>query len=381
MRILLWAPHGAGRHYNGPGQAALGLYERLTAEHKVTVDLAHGRPGHESIPIFARQHYIAPLARSIPRQLMYLLQSARWLRKHVTNYDVVHALSAYEHSVSAAYVAEQHGVPAVVKITNARTNLCDKGGLRGMLGIARARRRRLSRLSGVIAMTDTIYEELDHYGIDKARVYCIPNGVDTVTYSPLHDTVIREQLRRQLRLPNAYIVLFSGAICRRKRPHLLINAIYCLPDTHLVLLGPETDRYYAKEIRELAARLGVERRVHWTGFQKEVSPYYRAADVFCLPSQNEGLSNSMLEAMSSGLPIVCTPTSGSREILSGHRVGVICEANGRAIANAISHIAGNHLEASAMATNGRQLMMSHYSLEETARQHLAMFRRLVKGKL
>jgi glycosyltransferase involved in cell wall biosynthesis len=72
-------------------------------------------------------------------------------------------------------------------------------------------------------------------------------------------------------------------------------------------------------LRALAAELGVAERVHWTGFQEDVSRVLGACDVFVLSSRNEGMANVMLEAMAARVPVVAAEISGVQDALGAVR--------------------------------------------------------------
>ncbi len=78
------------------------------------------------------------------------------------------------------------------------------------------------------------------------------------------------------------------------------------------------------ELKELANELGVSDFVEFLGYvpHEEISQYYLSSDVFVLPSKNEGMSNTVLEAMASGLPIITTDTGGTKELIDDNGVVV-----------------------------------------------------------
>ena len=78
------------------------------------------------------------------------------------------------------------------------------------------------------------------------------------------------------------------------------------------------------ELHELANVLGITDKIQFMGFDKNVHEKILKAGMFVLPSNYEGLSNSMLEAMAIGLPVICTdcPPGGARDILFSEKIGV-----------------------------------------------------------
>jgi len=119
---------------------------------------------------------------------------------------------------------------------------------------------------------------------------------------------------------NGRFIITPGAsrITSRKGLEYLIEAVAMLakkyPQILLKIIGDGIER---KKLEKQAAESGVKNNVFFVGIVKhnEVNKYCQEADVFVLPSLNEGMSNAMLEALASGLPIIATDTGGSKELI------------------------------------------------------------------
>jgi len=120
-------------------------------------------------------------------------------------------------------------------------------------------------------------------------------------------------------------LLFVGRLVRQKGLDVLLDALSLLPRDVLWTLslagdGPEWTALVAQ-----ATRNGVLDRIKflgWTGKDK-LAAIYRTADVFVLPSRDEGMSNAMLEAMATGLPVICSDVPGIRDVISDGVNGLI----------------------------------------------------------
>ena len=99
------------------------------------------------------------------------------------------------------------------------------------------------------------------------------------------------------------------------------NARMGREDWRLVVLGEGAQE---QSLKEQARRLGVDTAVEWKGFVADPFPWYRAADVFVLPSRFEGTSNALLEAMSCGLAVIASDAAG--EIIVNERTGLVTSA-------------------------------------------------------
>jgi glycosyltransferase involved in cell wall biosynthesis len=378
MRILLWSPRGAGLHYHGPGTAAYWLY-RGAEELGVNVHLAHGFRGQEPAGgPFSACHRIWPSTAKAVDQMGFLAAAHLWLRRNARNYDVFHGLGGYEITVRPARWAQSLGLPAVVKITNSHINLSDKAGWRSVLRLPARRRQALRELDGVIAISSDIAKELASYGVPDSAIATIPNGVDTRTFVPCLDPAERRHIRREIGWPeNERIVLFVGAVVPRKGLHDLVDALPGLPaDTRLVLAGPRPDRSYLRRLKSSARASGAQDRLELMDFIPTPAALYRAADVFVLPSSNEGLSNSLLEAMASGLAVVCTAVSGTRDLVRDGRNGTITGSDASDLARAIRAYLDDPLRMRSHGVAARQTIEEGYGTAAVLRQHLSLFSRV-----
>ena len=96
------------------------------------------------------------------------------------------------------------------------------------------------------------------------------------------------------------------------------------PKTHLVLIGEGSQR---DELEQYAKKLGIDNAITWTGFRADIPDLLSAIDVYVQPSQNEGLSLSILEAMAAGKPVIATNVGGARELLCHDETGLVIPSN------------------------------------------------------
>ena len=143
----------------------------------------------------------------------------------------------------------------------------------------------------------------------KQAVGIIHNGIDITDFVPKPE-----------RRPVDRIIITTGAsrITDRKGIDYLIRAIKILsskyPNIHLKAMG---DGNAKTNLENLAKELGLEKKVEFIGriSRENTAPYYQEASIFVLPSFNEGMSNAMLEALASGLPLIATNTGGTSELV------------------------------------------------------------------
>jgi phosphatidylinositol alpha-1,6-mannosyltransferase len=153
-------------------------------------------------------------------------------------------------------------------------------------------------------------EEADmiHVFAPDLALEIIPNGADLAGFIPvmLTDT------------PGSLNVICVARLIERKGQHHLLQAVKPLNDegldVHLELVGTGDS---LSAYQRLARSLGIERKVQFSGYipREEIAAHYSRADVFVLPSYNEGMSLAALEAMAAGLPLVLTRTGGTQDLV------------------------------------------------------------------
>ena len=145
-------------------------------------------------------------------------------------------------------------------------------------------------------------------GYDRSRVMTIYTGI---VAPELHRE--RGALRAGLRVPAAAQVIGTVArLASQKRLERLIEVTARLPRVHCLIAGAgEQESALVEEIK----RKGVTDRVHLLGERDDVGDVLSALDLFVVTSDQEGMSNAMLEALWCGVPVVSTPVSGAAEAL------------------------------------------------------------------
>jgi glycosyltransferase involved in cell wall biosynthesis len=127
---------------------------------------------------------------------------------------------------------------------------------------------------------------------------------------------------------------------------------------------------YRHELEDYAARLGLAERVVFTGFRRDVPELLREVAVSVLPCiSNEGLSNSVLESMAAGAPVVATTVGGNPEIVEDGRTGLLVPpADSGALAGAIARLLEDRELAERLGRAARQRVADHFSVEQMVRR-------------
>lgn len=182
-------------------------------------------------------------------------------------------------------------------------------------------------LKTVICNSQLVADEMvRHYRLPRSQLTVIYNGVDTTLFNPALAEQHRAATRAEFSLSaHAPLLLYVGSGFKRKGVPQLLRATAAMRrrETQLVIVG--ADRKLAA-MRRLAAKLGLDQRVHFTGPLQDVRRWYGAADGFVLPTFYDPCPNAALEALASGLPMVTSTTCGAREWVRGGENGWLVDA-------------------------------------------------------
>lgn len=382
IRTLLWSPLGSGEHYQGPALFTYRLYSSAPPG-RVAVSLAHGYPEQQQYDLFQSQHCLGNLRKGTLATTAFIRNSRRWLDKHAQEFDILHGISGYHYSVAPAIHAERLGLPAIIFLTAHRADLADKAGIRSLLGLPKKRRKMIQSLSCIVAMTDLMHEELREYGVPESKIARIPMGVNTEVFKPVVSQSERLLLRSRLGWRDLPTIIFVGAIVPRKAPHLLVEAVGMLKqrgyECQLVLAGPENDSVYATNMKTRAKELGVTDYIAWAGFVRDISTLFRASDIFCLPSSNEGMAAAIVEGMACGLATVVTPVSGSRDIVDDEKNGRIVEASVKELSATLMDYLRSPKIREDHGRNARLLVKAKYSNSAVFAAYQELFHRIISG--
>lgn len=224
----------------------------------------------------------------------------------------------------------------------------------------------LARYDRVIVFSEIQRDLLIKLGVPSDRVAVIPNGVDEQKYSPGYSN-----LKYQLRAKRLFV--YQGRIATEKNIEALLKAWKLADmgeDAQLLMVGDGPNR------SSLQPHYGKEHNIIWLGFvsdEQQRIDILRAADVFILPSLVEGLSISLLEAMSCGVACLATDAGADGEVLEDG-AGVVLDTQGvTAQLKILLPLFHNHPEMTNLLGNkARQRVLERYTLRQniTKLEHL-----------
>ena len=213
--------------------------------------------------------------------------------------------------------------------------------------------------------------------VSQSKITQIYNGVDTERFvvserqqgifpegfSGVDDIVIgsvgrMDPVKDQLTLAKAFIYI------KKIKPDMFVRL-------RLVLVG---DGIMRDQIRLLMIQAGVETQVWFAGDRDDIPELMNCFNIFVLPSRNEGVSNTILEAMASGLPVVATAVGGNSELVQEGKTGYLVLSNDEAeMANAILAYAHNPMLMTLHGAAARQYVEDHFSINRMVRSYMELY--------
>jgi sugar transferase (PEP-CTERM/EpsH1 system associated) len=234
-------------------------------------------------------------------------------------------------------------------------------------------KRRRVFLHAVYQMADVVLavtRELRDYHARQAwvapeRIRVIYNGVDAVRFCPHPE--LRKLLRRRFGLPEErFLVGTVGRMVPIKDHPTLLRALEMLLnrgiDAHAVFVGSGPEFQRNQQLVNVSTKL--RGRVSFVGYSEEVSQLLNTLDAFALPSISEGMSNTLLEAMAVGLPVIATRVGGNIEVVEHGRFGWLFEpGDAEALASSLALFASHEKLRWRYGAAARQRIVEHFSLE------------------
>jgi glycosyltransferase involved in cell wall biosynthesis len=212
----------------------------------------------------------------------------------------------------------------------------------------------------------------------------VPNGVDTTRFHPATSDE-RTSLRRELGLADdASIVLFVGFFSRDKRPDLLFEAWRRVASrvrepVVLVCVGATASPYFevdpelAVRMRAEAQRDGLGDRLILVEPTNTIDKYFRAADIYALPSAREAMPMALLEAMACGLPCVATRLPRVTDVIIDDGSSGLLVDDVDQLAAALETLLADRGRASAIGVRAREAATARFSITRTADRWLAAY--------
>jgi glycosyltransferase involved in cell wall biosynthesis len=319
----------------------------------------------------------------------YMRNLKRWFQENPVDLAYVSMLKHDAYSVVGA--GERLGFPVVLRPEGA--GLTGDVAWQSWGNFGRTIGRRCRRADAFVAISKAIEHELrdacrtgtmrsswsggtDHGTPEAPWIVAIPNGV------PVPDLAWQ-------RRPNwraAPRAIFVGRLAPEKGLDTLVNAWSSVratyPKARLILIGEGPQRPALEErIKALGMVLGPGQDVEMPGAVADPSEVLRQADLFVLPSHEEGMSIALLEAMALGIPLIASSIPGNRRLVSDFKHGrLVTPDDPEGLALGIIDQWSNFDRAFHMSRTARSRVDQEFSIQSVARKHLELFQDIVESR-
>jgi glycosyltransferase involved in cell wall biosynthesis len=214
----------------------------------------------------------------------------------------------------------------------------------------------------------------NHYDIDPSKVRIVPNGVDVEKFKPTENV---EAVKRQIGLGDEPCVLFVGSLIPRKGLPFLIEAAKKIvkeqAETKFLIVGDGPLRNQLANSLKTANLSGNFMFIR--NVKEDVLPaVYDCADVFALPSIQEGQGIVLLEAQASGKPVVAFDVGGVNEAVHNGETGFLAKrGNSEELADALLKLLGDRALRERMGVNGRRFVSENFTWDVCAQRMLNVY--------
>jgi glycosyltransferase involved in cell wall biosynthesis len=362
----------SGRRFD-PKFETLLVHGRLAAGEESMADLAR-REG-------ARTEFVGSLVQPVsawddPRALAQLIRITRRFRPHI-----VHTHTAKAGLVGRAAALAVRPRPLIVHTFHGHV-------LRGYFGprktaFYRRLEQEMARFTDVlIGVSEATVGDLVGLGVaprEKFRV--VPLGAELDPFTDAGSGEDRGVLRAELDVADdETLLLFVGRLVPIKRVDVLLESLRQVVSqgapVQLAIVG---DGELRTQLEELSAEMGLQGRVHFLGYRRDLPRIAAAADIAVLSSDNEGTPVALIEAAAAGLPAVATSVGGVPEVV-GEDVGmVVAPRDPQAFGMAVATLAEDPELRRQMGERAREAALRRYSHERLLDDVRDLYEELLAG--
>lgn len=361
----------------GAGNATANLARSLTAlGHEILVLTSAFRdlPRNESTDGFQihRVPVVRPRAdRATPFQMLTFMISASFASLRVAREfkaDAVIAFFGIPCGPIAYFLKCVYRVPYLVSLRGGDVPGFQPYDLKRYHQLTKPMIVFLWRHASAVVANSTGLQQLAQQSAPELTIHTIPNGVDTLRFSPA--------AANQTHDGNAIVrLLFVGRLTHQKGLDVLFRALASLPPHtawSLSVIGDGDDR---TKLENLARELELDGSIRFEGWsdRNELPRRYQAADAFVLASRDEGMSNAVLEAMASGLPVVTTRIAGSEELIRDGHSGILVPPDDvAALGQALGKLIADPAWRAELGREARSRMEQEYKWDRVAERYSAL---------
>ena len=177
-------------------------------------------------------------------------------------------------------------------------------------------------------------------------------GVNLDRFCPNND--VRSEWRKKLRLSDSDVVLLTvGELTHRKNQKIMLDALYLLknPNCHLLVCGRGV---LEASLKMQVQKLRLNDQVHFLGYRRDIPQLCCAADIFVFTSRQEGLPCALMEAMASGMAVVCSDIRGNTDLIDDGFGGFVVPNDAVSVSKAVKALISDKALCESMGRHNMQ---------------------------
>ncbi len=242
-------------------------------------------------------------------------------------------------------------------------------------------RKLVNRTDRLVANSRSVADFYVAQGVPRSKVLVVPNAVEVERFARSEEQIAEERkaVREMLQIPsNAKLVGYVGRFARQKRVEDLVWAAELLwqvdERAYAVFVGegPEKER-----IQRFVQQIHKAGHIRFLDHQPDVAPLIRSLDLFWLASDFEGMSNSLMEAMAAGKPVVVSNIAPNRELVTDGVTGLVVPVGDRvAFAKAAGKILSDPDLARRLGQAAQEKMKQQHSVSRMVDSYARLYEEL-----
>lgn len=235
----------------------------------------------------------------------------------------------------------------------------------------------LRRAARVVGVSDAISAALFKSGIPKSKLSTIYNGTDLQRFQ-----CVGAPLREELGIGNRLLIGTVARLEKQKGIEYLVRAaqrvISEFPNSLFVVIG---DGSLRSSLRELISSLGLDTKVRLLGERTDMPAVYSSLDLFVLPSIDEGMPMTILEALAAHRPVIATRVGAVEKLIVHEQTGLLVESRDvDALHDAIVRCLRDPAFARRLGSNGQRHVQAGFSAGAMAHSYLEIYRQMLRDQ-
>jgi glycosyltransferase involved in cell wall biosynthesis len=286
--------------------------------------------------------------------------------------DVIHVHAPNLFSSVAIMISTLYHIPAIATVH--RVEVDSVGKVWYIF-----RRYVLNKFYRIIAVSNFTKMLALNAGAHEDKISIVYNSCDETIFSPCQD---KARIKAKYGISTERkVILYAGNLIKIKGVYTLIESLKTLytrfPGFIAIIIGQGEEQ---EKLQSLVNEYGLANNIRFLGWltQRELSEYYKAADIFVLPSETEGHSVALLEAMRSGLPIVASDVGGNSESIEDGLNGFLFNSgNHNALADKLVILLSDYNLREYMSSNSLKIYLEKFSTKIQIENYLRLYSELV----